>query len=746
MKTSFDLLFLLFLFRCTGAALITSPHSFNLTQPDGRTSFAALLSGPFFYTTVEGHTILQVKGGEWQYAVPCDDEKGILDDLCASGIPAQDSPPLQILSGPPLEPARHRHLKRVVDQRRRRAAPAHSAGKLRNIVVLIQFLDHNLSDLPTPSEMNILFNGPKHSKLAPTGSVSDVFQENSYGKLHLESTIVGWIPMDYTMAYYANNNYGFTKRTEEMIKEALEKVQQSLDLSEFDLNGDYFVDSITFLHSGHGAEWGGAAAMHRIWSQKNFLQERWSSNNGINVRNYHLAPARWGAYGSDIARIGVISHEIAHSFGLPDLYDLDRNGEGIGNFGLMANAWGLDGSQQYPPLMSAWERIEINWDTPVEIIQSGTYHISAAELPDINAKFPRIYKISYGFPQGEYLLIENRQPIGFDSLLDEGGLAIYHIDENVVNPSQQGYPSDSSSWPENGLHYQVALLQADGEFGLERKTDRGNSNDLFRAGHRDNIGPSTSATGPYPNTDSYQGGNIKRTGIRISQVSTSGAEMSFRLELPGATSTAVGTTPTTTTTTTSTSTTTTTSSGIPAESCKETCSDGTIKFCKINRFGEQNEKCFSIDRVQFNLESDGGYCGACKSMTSAPEHEQVSMASSLTPSSQDCSLKCSDGTIAFCKVNLLGEHTDKCYIQARVDHILENEGGYCGLCDSSYRDRFEEADKTSDSAQGNCTETCSDGTIRFCKINLLGEKNDKCYSEARVQYLLSKAGGYCGAC
>jgi hypothetical protein len=177
--------------------------------------------------------------------------------------------------------------------------------------------------------------------------------------------------------------------------------------------------------------------------------------------------------------------------------------------------------------MSAWSRKQLGWDTYTEITEDGVYTVDQAGAPSSGS--PQIYMIRGGvslFPNDEFLLIENRQPTGFEYEMPTSGLAIYHID-NKASYTTEGYPG-MAGWPTNGNHYRVALLQRDGGYDLEKGLDRGDSSDLWRQGHE--LLPSTNVlTGPFPNTDAYQGGNVYQTGIKITEISTSGPTMTFRV-------------------------------------------------------------------------------------------------------------------------------------------------------------------------------------------------------------------------
>lgn len=420
-----------------------------------------------------------------------------------------------------------------------------TTGTLRNLVVLLRWSDHDDRKLPTLSDVDTLMNHEGPHPLCPTGSVRDVFLENSYGSLVLESTVIDWIPMDNTEDYYSNGNRGVTTKIRQGIRYALKYLDDNnlVDFSYFDGDDDGVIDSITFLHSGYGAEWGGTDSNGRFYEER-IWSHQWSlpgngfvSNDGTTVRLYHISPSVWGTRGSAMGRIGVIAHETGHFLGMPDLYDVDGGGSGIGTYCLMANSWGFDGSQYYPPHMSALVKVALGWVEPVEATP-GRNLIEASELQD--PSLPQVYRISQGFPEGEFLLIENRQRIGFDSKMPQGGLVIWHVDYTtdpasnfITSLSNEGHPWQQG-WPSNGKHYGIALVQADGLYDLEQGINAGDSDDVFHgAGVNELVPCITAGDCQYPNTDSYQSGNVAPTNVYITGISVAQNIMTFNFGVGG---------------------------------------------------------------------------------------------------------------------------------------------------------------------------------------------------------------------
>ena len=522
--------FSVLLFSSSAAmAMPAAPFPFTETQPDGQV-ITLRARGDENYNWVEdanGYTVVKNKGW-FEYAV-----QGPSGHLNPNGMIVGRTNPQaaglekHIKASPGV---RALGIKRVngasVTSEGVTAEGVPPAGQVKNLVVLVRFSNHVGRTLPSVADVGVLFNANGgHPTLAPTGSIKDVYFENSYGQMTLNSDVnpgIGnWITVSNTEAYYAHGQSGDSTLWQ-ALTEALTALDAVIDFRDYDTDHDGRIDSIAFIHSGYGAEWGGTDAygtsyQSRIWSHRWAIQPQWNSNDGVSVFDYHISPGVWGTSGSAIGRIGVIAHETGHFFGLPDLYDTDGTaGEGAGSWELMANSWDFQGTQYCPPHFSTWSKTFLGWISPTVLSQPGLYTINQAETT------AQAYRINTGFSSGEYLLIENRQDTGFDCTIPQGGVAIWHIDDNT-GYNTQGYPGQGN-WPANGAHYRVALLQADGLYDLEKGNDRGDSGDMHHAAGVDAIAP---GPGNHPNTDTYKSGVVTQTGITISDISASGSAMTF---------------------------------------------------------------------------------------------------------------------------------------------------------------------------------------------------------------------------
>lgn len=482
-------------------AITATPLPIESHQPDG-TTFLLRLRGDEYYHWLEdmnGYAVVQV-GDEYRYATH--DATGEL--VATPYLVGKTSPSTTLgiaLQHRPGPDTRQRLLQVRTEQLKPAAAITPPHGTVKNLVVLAQFFDHGGLQTRPASEYTTLFNTiGGDPTVAPSGSVRDVWKANSYNDLDLVSTVHDWVVLPNSEAYYANGKSGLNPggRSDQMVTDALNAIDGTVNFADFDANNDGYVDAIDVIHSGYGAEATSNKTSNQIWSHQWSLASDWVSAdknaNGVNVRvsSVHTEPALWGTNGTAICRIGVIAHETGHFFGLPDLYDYDGDGFGAGNYCLMANAWGWNGDQRYPPVLCAWSKSQLGYVIPTVLTSPGPQYVGQAETS------PTAYRINLNYTANEYLLIENRQPTGFDREILQGGIAIWHIDDNLPHYPGAGFNQNQGVPGQPGQHYGVALLQADGNYDLENNVSQGDANDLWRVGYKSVINEGTN-----PNTDRY---------------------------------------------------------------------------------------------------------------------------------------------------------------------------------------------------------------------------------------------------
>lgn len=407
-------------------------------------------------------------------------------------------------------------LRRFLSQRRASAASASpGAAPFRVLAVLVDFSDEPATVAGTYFD-SMLFS-------ASGSTVKNYYDEVSNTAIDLVTlntpSSMGWKRAAKTSAYYAGTSNGMgpypsspsdTGNAQVLVEEVVNAVDAAVNFSDYDNDNDGWMDVLVVIHAGSGAEFSGAD--EDIWSHKWGISPR--LKDGVYVSTYTMQPEYWQNPGD--MTIGVYCHELAHGFGLPDLYDTDYSSRGIGRWGLMANgSWNGTGvGGNYPAHPCAWSKIQMNVLTPVNVTANVTNQSIGAVVSGGS-----VYRLwSSGAPSNEYFLVENRQRTGYDAYLPGDGLLIWHVDESVTSDNDnEWYPGLPAA-----SHYLVALEQADGNWALEHSASYGDGGDPFPGtGNKTSFSATTS-----PSSDGYLSGN---SFVAVENISASAGTMTADL-------------------------------------------------------------------------------------------------------------------------------------------------------------------------------------------------------------------------
>lgn len=394
--------------------------------------------------------------------------------------------------------------------------PSNLGGTMSMLVVPVRFSDHSERQTPFRSDLELVVR-----------DMTTYVRQQSYGRLILQAQVLEWVSIDETEAQCAGG--GSMDLTSKCMRNALQRVNnQNLQL--FDINPqDGEIDLLVFIHSGYDAAWGGVDVAskiisERIWSHTFMFTPKFSTQNGVQASRYAVISAFSGTTGSSIPNFSTLAHEVFHLLGLPELYDTDYSGSGVGAWSIMSLPHGFNAGRTgaiNPPPLSAVEKIKLGWIVPQDITSDGTFVCAPSDSS------PTAFRIQTGFPLGEYLVIENRNVPGTGLI----GLAIWHVDELRGGWTLTGDASAlayvESNRGEPG-HYRVALMQADGLERLEQTPfgAPGDINQLFHERGATSFGPSTN-----PRSDSYQG-IVQPSGVTIDGIrEIAGRGMSFNVSL-----------------------------------------------------------------------------------------------------------------------------------------------------------------------------------------------------------------------
>ena len=272
----------------------------------------------------------------------------------------------------------------------------------------------------------------------PLDSVRNYHLRSSYTNLSLVGTVTPWYAFPNNRSTYTDNRA--------MIKEAATYWDSSMDYSQFDNDGDGYVDIVYFVYSG-GYDSG-------------FWWYYWSTISPFTLDGVQFQNYVWAAEDSSKPwYIWSVVHETGHVLGLDDYYDYANNvgpKGGVGCYDIM----------DYDVMdHCGFSKFMLDWIQPRYIV-TNSYNVPLRTLglyPDTTIVMPKLTNGSTAFT--EYFMVENRQRVGNDVgysgnwCIHSDGIMIWHVDAKwngwfVYNNSYTG-------------HKLLRLMEADGLEDIE---------------------------------------------------------------------------------------------------------------------------------------------------------------------------------------------------------------------------------------------------------------------------------------
>lgn len=328
-------------------------------------------------------------------------------------------------------------------------------GKPRALVILADFADQRFAH--DDETTTLIFNHYLNDDGVPTtgieqidkteklsmnkGSVKKYFSDMSNGLFEPQFDVYGPVHLTQNMRYYGE---GSNDRMDRFIPDVCKAMDESLDFSQYDADGDGIVDLVYVIYAGYSASIGGNSS-YCIWP-KTGLWANYGTYDGVTVKPYgvnnelNFAPMDTEEDGHiSINGIGLFCHEFSHVMGLPDLYPTTSSAQvsnqGMEDFSVMDGGEYCYNLGYSPVAYTAWEREAMGWFE----IDTLTEPTTIKNLASVEAG-GKAYRIMNDADETghEYYILENIQRGGWNSYIGNStggyahGLMITHVNYDAT--------------------------------------------------------------------------------------------------------------------------------------------------------------------------------------------------------------------------------------------------------------------------------------------------------------------------
>ena len=432
---------LLFVGYClTSSAVPADPTPIRVKQPDGTTLTVRLRGDEFFHfhETLDGVPLARNAKGGFCYAKMSDGRLVASENLAheaaqrpyAESLEAKRATDLRSSFNSLAAEARTNHFAQMPATTARRSMAKTGRmfnwkGQKTGLVILVEFADLKMRSNHTRELFDRQFNEKGFDFENASGSVYDYYYAQSQGQFELTMDVVGPVTMPNNLAYYgANSDNDRNIRVREMVAEAFRQADEFADFTKYDWDNDGYVDNVFLVYAGYDESYSGNSEDY-IWAHQWATQQPVLCD-GVYAQQYACASEMFGweqTGDTKICGIGTACHEMGHTLGLSDLYDVDYSGANHPESWSLMSGGGHLSNGQIPSNLTAFERVQLGWLQLKEL----TEDTQVSDLPSLSDAEEAyvVYNPAY---HNEFYVLENRQKTGFDSAQGGHGLMVFHID------------------------------------------------------------------------------------------------------------------------------------------------------------------------------------------------------------------------------------------------------------------------------------------------------------------------------
>jgi M6 family metalloprotease-like protein len=287
-------------------------------------------------------------------------------------------------------------------------------------VILVDFLDigHSMTKDSIQTELS---------------AVQSYFLHTSYGQLSIRFDFLStWLTLGKTMSYYGAGNFS-NERHSDLVNDSLQAASSYADLA--------VSKRVLIVHAG-GDQSDFPHNQNDIWSFA--ISPTIYSVSGKNVRLF-------AAVVSEHDPVGTYAHEIGHTLGLPDLYNVTINTTGeqdnfVGPWELMSQGeWNPNWTGNGPSHLSSWSMMYLGWMPPYQVTYVDLNEERTVVIDPIEEASSGLHTIVIPFGQQMFYLVEARS----DPDLPQQGVLVYRVDNASISPRilvEDANASTSTFW------------------------------------------------------------------------------------------------------------------------------------------------------------------------------------------------------------------------------------------------------------------------------------------------------------